>query len=465
MKLSFFGLLFSFLLILIFISCREEKIEIKNQSNQSVSSRSLIDTCLTGPYYDGNDSIFNCSPGDYVIYENMVRFLSEEDYLQTVDYFNCASTDEVNAWLDNIPIVTSYEVYQEFLSQLCDSISQSELDSLLLEYNGEIIVEEPEQDLLLVYPLHRTLPFFRNMDGKFYIKDKLEAEIDKVRITVFEGGESKLNQIISTPGYPMDTVSYDGDSLFVINREIYYGPIKCCPNVQTDLFYWDNGNKRLEFQWRWADVSNPIENKIFDPIIQIGMSAEVKKRNNFWGTWNCHKRHLNFTYDVDWWVVPTREDYHNSTFYEVNGKVYTCRVSGDIKMFRGNSIGPYSSIPKKIVCVNNIEHTANIFESLDFPPEETFTQSCTQKDPRICNICPPGFTFDNANCKWNTACAPNGFVYQNGYYYSLPPGETDCSEWGGTWDSANCVLGWVPAGWEGEGFYYNNCYYVTPHCP
>lgn len=263
----------------------------------------------------------------------------------------------------------------------------------------------------------------------------------------------------------MDTVPYEDDTLFVINREIGYGDPDCCPKKRSDVFYYDNSSKRLRFEWTWADASNFNPDNTINPILQLAMRAKVEKRNDFWGNWNCHRRHMTFNIDVDWWVVPTRDVYHKNLPYTVRGNVYTCRVSGSLGLSRGVTIGPYNSRPKIVVCVYHIEHTANIFESLDLPPEETFVQSCTETDARICNICPSGFTFDGANCRWNTACAPNGFVYQNGFYYSLPPGQTDCSEWGGTWDGANCYLGWIPSGWSGEGFYYNGCYYVRPHCP
>lgn len=153
-----------------------KKKKLKSIKYQIVGQRSLADSCLTVPYFNGNDSVFTCSPGSYIIYNNAIRFSSEADYLQTIDFFNCASTEDIVNWLAGLPIETAYKVYQEFLNQFCDGLTQSELDSLLLEYEDEIIVDIIEEDLIEVSPLFYTLPQFRNMDGKFILRINLKQK-------------------------------------------------------------------------------------------------------------------------------------------------------------------------------------------------------------------------------------------------------------------------------------------------
>ncbi|HMT54816.1 MAG TPA: matrixin family metalloprotease [Saprospiraceae bacterium] len=81
--------------------------------------------------------------------------------------------------------------------------------------------------------------------------------------------------------------------------------------------------------------------------------------------------------------------------------------------------------------------------------------------------CPPGSSFDGANCYYGIHFAGvNGFIYNNAFYTTRNCNEypsNNCCPPGSTFDGANCYFGiHIPAGHT--GFIYNNSFYTTKNC-
>lgn len=75
--------------------------------------------------------------------------------------------------------------------------------------------------------------------------------------------------------------------------------------------------------------------------------------------------------------------------------------------------------------------------------------------PEVGSLCPPGFSYDGANCFRGKPSGVTSFIYQGGFYHS----GNQC-QLGSTYDGANCYFGPIP--WNHEGFIYQNGIYVKP---
>ncbi len=468
---NFLNLILSVFCFTLIFSCKQEPISDLDKNYQLIQNRNSDESCLSGLAVEGV-STNECSPGMYSVENGVLKFLNSAEFLKTIDFLSCADSNTKNSWLNNLPITSAHDVYEEFMDHFCDeSITSEQLDSLLTDYEGKIRYNWIDEADIEIEPLYNTYSRFRNMNGHFLIGSQIESEVQSVRISVFEEDWEKLQQIISTPGFPTDSVSYEGDTTFVIFREssVNYGPPQCCPNKNHEFFHYPPADRRrLESSYTWVDESRVFRNSggwFADPILSFSIKANLRKRNDL-GIWSCHKRHFKFHSVIDWWVVPTGKIEKEDLHYGVENSAWTCRVSGLVGKFTSSRIGPFESRPEKIVCAYKIDHTTHIHEELSSPPEQSFTISCFELNRQICKICPPGYYWDKLNC-YSHICAYKTFIWNNGYYYHpypFGPGGDPCPL-GGTFNGSHCGVGSVPAGWEGEAFIYNDCFYVRPHYP
>jgi len=90
-------------------------------------------------------------------------------------------------------------------------------------------------------------------------------------------------------------------------------------------------------------------------------------------------------------------------------------------------------------------------------------------EKKCCQICPSGFQYDSQNCRFNFSFNPSNydpFIYTasdgSKHFYVEPDNNGNCPT--GTYKDAagNCYVGAVPSGYS--PFIYDNKFYVEPHC-
>jgi len=427
-----------------------------------------------------SDSAFSGSfqPGTYTIANNCIRFTNHEEFNKTENFLNHATASEIESWYNSLPIQTSEMAYQDFMDQYnCnDSITISEINGLLSTSGNAIRYSWINQDELSISPKFMTYAGYRNMDGNFMIGDQIEAESEGVRITIFDGDWSRLTQIKNTPGFPSDTVSYEGDTTFIIDPILTSRiscDINCCSkNLSSTNYYGPSNRRRLKVELEWFDRTShrrlPGTFITFStPKIEFRLNKlELDKKDDL-GIWSCIKKHLTFNLQCDWIINYVSKIEHDQAGFGVRGGVKACKVNGPLTTFISEEVGPFDYTPKDMVCPYRIRFTTTIFEEFNQEPEASFVLECLKdNNPCFCNICPSGYSWDKANC-FSTLCSKSPFIWNNGFYYKPYPNGPNggICPLGGSFDGANCYLGPVPPGYEGKAFVYNNCYYVVPKCP
>ena len=464
---------FIFLGILFFSSCKPESFDDLDTSisEDEIQIRSSDSTCLAGVDAAENSLITDCYPGEYFIDNGILTFINNDEFIKTIDFLGCADNDLKESWLANIPIETPYKKYNQVLSLLCDDLETDEVETLLNQHSSDILYSWDDESEIIIYPLYSTYPYFRNMGGYFKIGNKIDVQINNNRLVVFNGGFPKLHEILTETNSLQDSIFNNIDTSFVIIRSPYCGTAECCPNTNKEnFFYGPDNRRRLTSEYTWTDASEPLSRFIWLPVLDFQMSAELRKRNDF-GRWSKHRRHFRFNTKIDWWVVPTKKTEKENVSYIVSNNAWTHIVAGSVpgSPFRSDPIGLAGSQENcQIVCVSAVEHTVYIYEDLDQSPEQTFTMTCEQKDPRLCRICPDGWEWDadNEACSIGT-CAPNTntFIWNGGMYYHYINGvQGNCSA-GGVDNGAACYLGHLPSGWHEEGLIIDDCFYAEGRCP
>ncbi len=474
--LTFSNFIILICLMLFSIQCKKDLNE-SNHSAQELMPR-INTSCWNSTESDSAISE-TYEPGTYTISNNCIKFSNHEEFNKTELFLIHASANEIESWYNSLPILTSEKAYLDFMDYYnCnDSITTSEINSLISAYGNTVRYNWISEDELSIRPKFYTYSGFRNMEGNFMIGDQIEAESDGIRITIFEADWNKLAQIRSTPGYPSDTVSYQGDTTFIIDPVLtsrIYCDINCCPrNLSSTNYYGPNNRRRLKVELEWIDRTShrkPSGSNLTysTPKIEIRLNKlELDKKDDL-GFWSCIKKHMKYNLECDWFVNYISQINHNQSNFGVKDGVKACKVNGILATYMmASEVGPFNFTPKDMVCPYKISFTTTIYEEFNQAPEASFVLECyNENNPCFCNICPSGYTWDKANC-FSTFCSKLPFIWNNGYYYkSYPDGPNGgVCPYGGTFDGANCFLGQVPSGYNGRAFVYNNCYYVAPKCP
>ncbi len=93
----------TFLLILLaallLFSCKEENFD---DLTSDIIEESVIisrtDEC--SPAFNNNtETAAECSPGDYIVENGVLKFLSTEDFLETLNFLNCADGNAIYQWV------------------------------------------------------------------------------------------------------------------------------------------------------------------------------------------------------------------------------------------------------------------------------------------------------------------------------------------------------------------------------
>ncbi len=424
---------------------------------------------------NNTESTSECNPGDYIIENGVLKFLTTEDFIETIDFLNCGDGASIYEWENNIPIETPGKIYAEFMSNFCsdNSLSDADLDQLLIEYDGQINYEWVSDEEINISPIFETHERFRNMNGYFMIGDKIEGEVGNYRIVVYDGNWQKLNVLISNPNFPQDSTLYDGDSTLVVtDRHIGFGD-PCCDNTNEDEQFYNAGDddRRLTIGYLWLDISNYDQNtKMAVPMISTRRTGELR-RKNIVGRWTrCVNRHWDEKLKVDWWVVPTTTIVNSQVgggkLVNSNNSSITswgCDYSLS-KNFRSGQIGPFEERPNPIACVFDISYDVEIWTGECAAQETTFTVECSNYPPPVCKECPAGWIYDSSyrRCKTDIYeyCVIE-YIWRGGLYYR---DDNEQCNYGGVFNGVDCYLGHLPAGWEDDGIIDDGCIYLRPHC-
>ena len=462
-----------------FNACKDEDLfepETKANISENVSYKTS-ENCSGASIEKSGLVNSNCFPGEYNIENGVLKFLNREEFLQTLDFLECADGATVKNWRYNIPIITALEVYENFMGNFCssDSLSNETLDSLILEYDGEVNIEWSSENEIEVTPKYYSYSIFRNMDGYFMIGDQIEAEVGNTRISVFNGDWQNLNQLTSNSGFSQDTTLYQGDSTLVVYpRWPDFGDI-CCDNFNEgqQIYNFNEDKKRHRIRYTWADISLHEKTNagyFVTPILKFEIRAWLWRENR-WGNWRNHDRHWKVDVTVKWSVVPTsaiETDNLCCTIFRVDNPgvpLWWWQVLPIERRWRSPRIGPYEEMADRVVCPFEISYESEVWAGDFTEMENSQTIECSGNIlPPSCKTCPDGWPYSEFHRACRGDCIPNSFVWNNIMYYHYVGGIPGNCPYGGFDNGASCDLGFFPIGWKDNGYEDDDCFFIKPRC-
>ena len=379
----------------------------------------------------------------------MIKFQDFDSFINTIDFFNCANATQIDNWFQQISIQTIEKEYRAFMTQIqSEDHTDEETLNLIDQYNGRINGSLIDSTWTFGKN-YSTYTEFRNLDGVYLIGERIEAEFENTRISIFDGDFSKLDAMRNDPNFIQNISNYESDPEIVILRHPDYGDPICCDRRNEDRDYYDNDDKRITSSYSWTDVSmfeNVTGGFICFPIIRLSIKHESERRGAFW-FWDCHNRNWDHSVEMPSHIFPPINDTQTLqrswiTVWANNPqeRYWGCEVDYDLDI-RGSSYGPFESTWFPVLCPFEIEYTTDLLGNPSNPPEYSHTLSCEEHPPLgICTECPNGYTYSNATGNCVFLCVPGAFIYQNVRYY---PSINGACPFGGTLNNSGaCDLGW-----------------------
>lgn len=242
-----------------------------------------------------------CVVGTYSVDDNRLVFDSIQEYLLTLEYLSCASTEEIIEWSEGFNVETVAKAYREFLELSSDEeLSESEYEDLMLEFEDKVVFEYIG-DTVDISPLHPVLEEILNLDGEF-----------QVGTTVVKVTENKFINITNTvavdPATVNDqTVTDTTDGLFVVTLR---SPPDCfvCPSEdEATLNYGTNPKKRItgEYSIYTMNLINPILGVpiryFVQPIVEVRGTGMSQKRKCFlfFCHWTCNVVSQDIEFNIE----------------------------------------------------------------------------------------------------------------------------------------------------------------------
>lgn len=241
-----------------------------------------------------------CEPGNFTFDDGKIVFEDNEAYTQTVEFFSCASQEDLEDWDSELEIMTPGKALREFMAELNAGLTDEQYRDLLEEYDGIIkVTYSPSDSSDSFTSLYPALNDICNLDGEFQIDDAIIKIVGDKIISITKPGivdPSSVDEITET-----DT----SDGVFVYNILGLVASPACCPASNSNTNYYDNlPRKRLitEYQINNLTTITSLPNGKFDitPLIEVKSTYIGQKRTGVWPfrRWSTNYTNMNASSDV-----------------------------------------------------------------------------------------------------------------------------------------------------------------------
>jgi hypothetical protein len=194
-----------------------------------------------------------CVPGNIVIESGVMRFITFQDFIQTLHFLNCANEDDKEAWRNSFPLMTSEKHYLEFKNAFCgdNELTDEQIEALITAYEGKVKVVREEGSAIHFDYFTDGYPEFENLDGIFRIENSIEKITPTHRITITDGDWDKLEAALnSLEGNPEN-------GIVIIPR---WATTSCCYGfdpkkgaIKEKKQVKERCEKKLEHFSKWSD--------------------------------------------------------------------------------------------------------------------------------------------------------------------------------------------------------------------
>ena len=289
--------LFYFLaVILFFTSCENDIFELERPTDSNSQIEVRGDSKGDGA----------CLPGSYVEQEDLIKFENLEAFTSTLEFFSCASLEEMQNWRSALQIYTSKKAFLDFraTSSSDDISSFEELLSLENQYQDKIRIHIDEVNYERSYDVEfKHLNEIVNTKGLFMVGDKYARVIGNRLLVVTNGTRSFILSLNK------NTPSTDGPSseggVEISNTELEPRGDHCCPSEkEIERVYYDNGTKKLSakywFETIYFNGDSPTLGEFSEARLYAKGTVKHEKRRSFglFSVWVNDKTSLTLEADL-----------------------------------------------------------------------------------------------------------------------------------------------------------------------
>ena len=287
------NLFYLFAFILFFASCSENLVDVTSSENgnNDIEVR------------EGSDGDFECMPGSYSEGEDLIQFENTTEFINTLNFFSCASAEEINVWRSTLSTYTSKKAYLDFKEEAAlDKVNSFEqLQAIENQYQDKIKLIIDEEAFIRSHEIEfKYYNEIVNTEGLFMISTKYARVIGNRLLVVTNGSR---NYILSLN---QDTPSGSDGDIEISNTEIEPRHEHCCPtNKKVEKVYYDDGTKKLTAEY-WFQSFYVSKNYLsgggtgggYYSIAQLEAKGRIKhekiKKFLFWSYWGCDKTSLSY---------------------------------------------------------------------------------------------------------------------------------------------------------------------------
>lgn len=295
-----------------------------------------------------------CQPGTLNVENGILRFPTFEDYIQTLDFLNCADSIAIENWRNSFDLMTLEKYFLNFRNELMsvEGLDDSTFYGLLEEYDGKIKILEGQDNEYYFDYLVSSLPEFLNLDGVFRIGSTIEKHTDSLNITITDGDWNKLQQAILSKQSDLE------EGILVFPRQ---DDFTCCPGNDMKETHEFGGRYVNQLTW-WSNLSTwrRVGQEYWVlPYFRYRSTQEAFKRGAF-NRWVGDRKHHDVDHDIVWAIkLGAWRDWPK--FYKKYHVVSDYEFRHDLTFNERQTVwfGPFDE-PTAMICLMSTIQTAKI---------------------------------------------------------------------------------------------------------
>ncbi len=278
-----------------------------------------------------------CEPGSYAIINGRVAFDDDYEYVQTVEFLNCATPEDIDEWSREFELETVGKVYRDFIEIIQDDeLTNQEFLDAKTSYAGKVLFSVTGDGEVVVAPLYPVLEEFCNLDGEFQVGDAVVKLTENKMISI-------TDPITIDPSTVDDnTVTDTTDGLFVNDLRAASLGGGCCPSADENEETFTGGPGTKRRLWENYGIYNGTfivkysgGRYIVNPMILVKTDSKCQNRRGifpvYWYTPNFHytsfEMDMSFTHNYSSWMTsPVHLDFAVGSEYNW-GWQSTARIS------------------------------------------------------------------------------------------------------------------------------------------
>jgi hypothetical protein len=304
-----------------------------------------------------NDLVSNRTHGSYEVSNGRLKFLSIDDYQETVEFLSDASQTQLDSFRNSFSIVTPAKAMLQFSEAICcdNSISSAQMDSIESVYSTQIKIVVNGDGDKIVSLLFDANPEFMNLNGEFQIGTTIIKQIGAKLVSI-----TKTNLV--DPSALNNTVVSDASTGVFVTDTPLFPPAMCCPSSDSKETHYDDGSrKKVVANYAFLNATKFFQDP-FDPRLtlvipelQVVANGKHERRKRFvFSWWGCHKTGMSHDWEVDFdhnLVGLSSPRFIDRTRTVSN----TCEINF-VDHFFGSPVStvPPLGVPSVVVCVTRV---------------------------------------------------------------------------------------------------------------